>query len=212
MSQASDIERFVKAPSLLVELCREVIDRLDVGSPDLEIREKEAQLRAISKAIEQLEKTGIPVPNTLRGEKTRLAADLGTKSKLVQVLNHLADQFDKILRDLKVRIGRGASTSAAQRTSKPRSRSPKSEMNIFKEQIVLALRNLSGRAKATEVIEEVGKQLEGKLLPGDMEWNESKKMYAWQHKAQWARFQMTQDGTLRSDSPRGIWELGEDNR
>ena len=85
-------------------------------------------------------------------------------------------------------------------------------MKIFKEHIIMALRKFGGRAKMAEVIEEVGRQLEGKLLIGDVEWNESNKLYAWQHKTAWARFEMTQEGTLRSDSPRGIWELNEDHR
>jgi len=212
MSQASDIDRFVKDPSLLVELCRKVIDRLDAGSHDVERREKEAQLRAISKAIEQLEKTGIPVLETLRGEKTRLVADLGIKAEGAQALNHLVVEFEEMLKDLKARLGRVASPTPNKRTAGTRSRSPRTDMGIFKEQIILALRKFGGRAKATEIIEEVGKQLEGKMLPGDLEWNERNNLYAWQHKTQWARFHLTQDGTLRSDSPRGIWELSESHR
>ena len=69
MSKDSDIERFVKNPSLLTELCRNVIEQLDVGYDDLGVKEKEAQLRAISKAIEQLKKTGIAVPEKFREEK-----------------------------------------------------------------------------------------------------------------------------------------------
>ena len=212
MSKDSDIERFVKDPSLFVELCREVVDRLDAGSQNVEIREKEAQLRAISKAIGQLEKTGFAVPETLRGEKTRLAADLGIKAEAAQALNHLADEFEGMLKDLKTRLGREASPTATKRTTSTRSRSPRTNMKIFKETIITALRKFGGRAKMAEVIEEVGRQLDGKLLLGDVEWNESTKLYAWQHKTQWARFEMRQEGTLRSDSPRGIWELNEDYR
>ena len=68
---------------------------------------------------------------------------------------------------------------------------------------------MGGRARVADVIEEMGRQLKGKLLPGDLEWRESTNEYAWQNNAKWERYHMTQDGTLRSDSPRGYWELGE---
>jgi hypothetical protein len=57
----------------------------------------------------------------------------------------------------------------------------------------------------------MGRQLEGKLLPGDMEWRESANECVWQNNAKWERFHMTQDGLLRRGSPHGIWELGEDH-
>ena len=76
MSDGSEIERFVKDPGLLVELCREVIDEIDAGTDETDSAEREAQLREIAKAIERLEKVGVSVPDVLRAEKTRLAASL----------------------------------------------------------------------------------------------------------------------------------------
>ncbi|MBK6323531.1 MAG: hypothetical protein IPF38_15595 [Burkholderiales bacterium] len=54
MNDGYEIARFVKDPSLLVELCREVIDQLDASSEDTAVAEQEAQLRAIAKAVGQL--------------------------------------------------------------------------------------------------------------------------------------------------------------
>jgi hypothetical protein len=45
MSSAIDIDSFVKDPSLLIELCRDVIDQIDSGSDNSKVVEKEAQLR-----------------------------------------------------------------------------------------------------------------------------------------------------------------------
>jgi hypothetical protein len=211
MSKDSDIERFAKDPSLLVELCREVIDKIDAGSDDARVEEKETQLREISRTIERLDKTGVAVPDVLRAEKTRLAADLGIKAEAAQALSRLAEEFEEMLKDLKARLGRAASpTVNNKKKPRPRSRSPRTDMKIFKEHIIFALLKFGGRAKATEIIEEVGKELKDKFLPGDLEWNERNKLFAWQHKTQWARFQLTQDGTMRSDSRRGYWELNLD--
>lgn len=34
----------------------------------------------------------------------------------------------------------------------------------------------------------------------------------WQKSTNWARFNMVEDGLLKSDSPRGIWEISEEGR
>jgi len=209
MSSAIDIDRFVKDPSLLIELCRKVIERIDSGSDDRKAAEKEAQLREIAKAIEKLEKMGVPVPDALRSEKTRLAAELGIQAQVEQTLHHLADELDAIIKDLNTRSGRGSDPPATKKPRGKRSRSPKTDKKVLRKYIIEALKKLGGRARVSDVIEEMGRQVEGKLLPGDMEWRESTGEYAWQNNAKWERYRMTQDGTLRSDSPRGYWELGE---
>ena len=209
MSNNIDIDRFVKDPSLLIELFREVVDRIDSGSAAPKSGEKEAQLREIAKAVKKLEKMSVPVPDALRGEKTRLAAELGIHAQTEHVLHHLADGINAILKDLNARLGRGSDPAVAKKPRRKRSRSPKTDKNVLRENIVKALQTLGGRAKVAEVIEEMGHQLEGKLLPGDLEWRESTHEYAWQNNAKWVRYSMTQDGTLRSDSPRGYWEFSE---
>lgn len=209
MSNDINIDRFVKDPSLLIELCREVVDCIDSGSDDPKSGEKEAQLLEIAKAVKKLEKMGVPVPDALRGEKTRLAAELGTKTKAAQALSHMADELDAIIKDLNARLGRGSDQSAPKKLRVKRSRSPRTDKKVLRKNIIKALRTLGGRAKVAEVIKEMGRQLEGKLLSGDIDWRESTNEYAWQNNAKWERYKMTQDGTLRSDSPRGFWELGE---
>jgi hypothetical protein len=212
MRQDIDIDRFVKDPGLLIELCREVIDRIDSEQDDPKTNEKEAQLREIAKAVEKLDRMGVPVPDALRAEKTRLAAELCTLAEADQTLKHLADELDVIIRDLNARLGRGSDPSSAKKIRTKRSRSPKTDKQVLRQNIIKALRSLGGRAKVADVIEEMGRQLEGQVLPGDLEWRESTSEYAWQNNAKWERYSMTQDGTLRNDSPRGSWELGEGQR
>jgi len=204
-----DIDRFVKDPSFLIDLVRDVIDRIDCGSDNTDSGEKEAQLREIAKAVEKLEKMGVPVPDALRAEKTRLAADLGTQSQSEQTLQHLADEFTGIVKDLNARLGLGDTVTKPKKPATKRSRTPKTDKNVLRRNIIKALGTLGGRARVADVIEQMGRQLKGKLLPGDLEWRESTNEYAWQNNAKWERYRMTQDGTLRSDSPRGYWELGE---
>jgi hypothetical protein len=188
MSSENDVDRFVKDPSLLIELCREVIDRIDSGSDDPKAGEKEAQLRVIANAIDKLGKQGIAVPEALRAEKTRLAAQLGLHAEAEQALRHFADELDAVLKDLNCRLGRGSDKPTTKQQRLKHSRSPKTDKKTLRKNIIKALRTLGGRAKVTDVIEEMGRQLDSKLLPGDLEWRESTNEYAWQNNAKWERY------------------------
>lgn len=209
MNEKPDIDRFVKEPSFLIALCREVVYRIDSGAAGTKAAEKEVQLREIAKAIEKLEKKGVSVPDALRAEKTRLAVDLGTKAQTEQHLRQLAEGLGNVVKKLNDRLRLGNVQAGAKKTKRKRSRSPKTDKKVVRKNIIRALRRLGGRGRVAEVIEQMGRQLDGKLLPGDLEWRESTNEFAWQNNAKWERYNMTQDGTLRSDSPRGYWELGE---
>lgn len=202
------IDRYVKDPSQLAELCRDVIDQLDASSEDTSIADQEAQLKAIAKAVDQLEKTGVPVPDTLRGEKTRLAAALAVHADAKQALAQLADEFQDILKDLRERLGQAAAAPEPKPRGK-RSKLPKTPQKVLREHIIQALKHIGGRARVPDVIQQMKQQLEGTLLPGDMAWRDATNEAAWENNAKWERFQMVQDGLLRRDSPRGVWELGE---
>jgi hypothetical protein len=152
------------------------------------------------------------VPDALRAEKTRLAAAIGDQSDGYRALNKLADGLGGIIKELKSRLDRNAPQSAPRRLNCVRSTSPKTSRQVLREHILQALRAFGGRAQPSDVIERVGRQLEGKLLPGDMEWRNSANAYAWQHNVHWERYRMTQEGLLRSDSTRGYWELKENSQ
>lgn len=208
MSDTADIDRFVKDPSILAELCREVIDQLDASSDDAAVAEQEAQLRAIAKAVEQLEKSGVTVPDPLRAEKIRLAASLAVHADAKQALAQLADEFRDILKDLQDRLGQNAA-SPDEKPHAKRPKLPKTSQKVLRENILRALKMLGGSARIADVIKEMAKQLDGTLLAGDNVWRDATNEPAWQNNAKWERFQMTQDGVLRRGSPRGVWELEE---
>jgi len=207
MSQTSNIERYAKDPSLLIELCRDVIDRLDTGSNNDDTAAMEAQLREIAKTIEKLEKMGVPVPDALRGEKTRLAAALSITAEDARALQQLIDEFEDLLKDLRSRLNVNTVPADGKPIRRKRSNSPKTDPQTLRAHIIAALRNLGGRGRVADVLDEIGKQLEGKLLPGDLEIRQDGKTLAWRNNAQWERLRMVHDGTLRSDSSNGYWEL-----
>lgn len=211
MTDGSEVDRYVKDPSLLLELCQEVIDRLDAGTETDDTAAMEAQLREIAKAIDKLDKIGVAVPDALRAEKTRLAAALGVNAEAVQVLNHLTDELEELLKGLKARLGRTSEVDTTKKPRAKRSRSPKTPNATLRELIVEALRYHGGSSHKNDVLQYMEEKLQGKLLPGDMEWRETTRDHAWQNNACWERYQMTKDGVLKTGSPRGIWELSEDH-
>ena len=212
MSTDNDLTRFVKDPSLLVDLCREVIEQLDVGSDGADIGEREAQLREISRTIERLEKAGVAVPDVLRGEKTRLAAALGSTTEATQALSHLSEELEEVLQDLQARLRHDGENTGHKKARGKRSRTAKTDRLVLRENIIRALKRQGGRAQVADVLQEVGRQMKGKLLPGDLEVRKDGKTITWMNNAQWERLRMVREGVLRKDSPNGIWELAEDDR
>ena len=76
--------------------------------------------------------------------------------------------------------------------------------------ILQVLSQLGGSAKTDEVLSRVQKVMKGTLREVDYEPLVSDpEMPRWRNTAQWARHSMVQSGLLKSDSPRGTWEMTE---
>lgn len=212
MIDSAEVERFAKNPSQLVELCREVIGQLDNDDDtdddrdDASDKEKEMQLMVIAKSIEQLEKVGVPVPDSLRAEKTKLAALLGTRSEIKQTLDLLYAEFDAMTKTIKSMLQNYG--GLAQSTS------PNTPRQFYREYIICSLQKFGGSATSTAIQEEILRQVNNLLIPGDFELCPGKKgnMKRWNLNLQNERGYMVKDGIIKSDSPVGIWELAEDHK
>ena len=53
--------------------------------------------------------------------------------------------------------------------------------------------------------------LQHRLLPGDLETRASSGEVVWENNTCWERYNLVQEGILKSDSPRGVWELNGDH-
>lgn len=82
----------------------------------------------------------------------------------------------------------------------------------FRISILEALIELRGKGKVNEILEKVEIKMKEVLKPVDYEKLPSGVMIRWQNTAQWERYIMVQDGLLRSDSPKGIWEITEEGK
>lgn len=210
MIPEAEVERYVKDPSLLVELCREVVDRLDAGGDNSEKAAMEAQLRAIAHIIDKLDKQGVPVPDVLRAEKTRLAAALSVNDEANQALEHLAHELEGLLKELKSRIGRPGPRPEPKPEPGPKPpKSRKTDKTILRFWIIEALQYLGGSASKNEVLQHIEQRHGNELLPGDLDSSVKPYIYAWRNNVCWERNAMKNDGILKAGSPRGIWELSE---
>jgi len=79
----------------------------------------------------------------------------------------------------------------------------------YRTPILQALEDLGGSGYVNEVLDCVYKKMEKFLVPVDLEEIPSVRQKRWRNTAMWERSHMIKDGLLKSDSPRGIWEISE---
>ena len=210
MTHETEIERYVKEPNLLVDLCQKVITRLDSDVINGEKATKEAQLREIARAINMLDKQGVPIPETLRAEKTSLAAAVEIISDTSHSLTLLINGLNAIL------LGCSKSTNRKKtKTHKTKGNRTSTEKQTSQSELIPylleSLEELGGNAKCNKVLELMERKLTTRFLPGDLEYDSGFKL-KWRHNAHWARLKLANDGVLKKDSPRGIWQFSEDHR
>lgn len=83
----------------------------------------------------------------------------------------------------------------------------------YYQSILQALNESGGSARVNDVLERVEQLMKGVLREIDYEPLPSNtEMLRWRNTAQWARDAMVKEGLLKSNSPRGIWEITEAGR
>ena len=80
----------------------------------------------------------------------------------------------------------------------------KTPQGEFRQPIVDVLEELGGSGRAKDVKARVGERVQ--LRSGDLEQYESGPV-VWKNSIAWARNKLKDEGILKSDSPRGLWEL-----
>jgi hypothetical protein len=81
---------------------------------------------------------------------------------------------------------------------------PESEYEI---PILQALSEAGGRLPTREVVEHVGRVLDGRLTDVDREMMRDAGPPRWQNRVQFARLRLVKAGLMNADSPRGVWEI-----
>lgn len=83
----------------------------------------------------------------------------------------------------------------------------------FYQPILKALIGLGGSSKIGDVLVKLEPMMKGVLTAVDYEpLSSDTEMLRWRNTAQWARYSMVKEDLLKSNSPRGIWEITEAGR
>jgi len=136
--------------------------------------EQEAQLRAVAKAIEQLEKQQISVPDSLRQMKITLVDQIGQSSQFNLRLRELGDGLTKVLDMIEDATSKPRQEEKSDKQSVPRQRRPKENDQLatpqakLGEYLIQALTDLGGSAHCSDILDRMAELLEGKLLSGDL--------------------------------------------
>ncbi len=206
-------QELIENPEALLALVQQAVQQLIEQRPDT--TEQEAQLRAVAKAIEQLEKQHISVPDSLRQTKMTLVDQIGQYAQFNQRLKELGDGLTKVLDMIEETTGKTASEGRSQKEAPPRQRRSKNSdqlvtsQPVLREYIVQALKELGGYARRSDVLEKMRETLKDRLTPRDIETRGDGRVIVWENNAAWERNAMVEEGILRSDSKFGYWELAE---
>ena len=167
---------------LLEEVEAEIDFVNNVGSKGFEARDYE-------RAKEALEQAGV-----LTAFRDKLAVLRAEWESLAAAAEIQEDEETKAERRNLGRLRKGLRTSESQ----------------YRVPILRVLSEMGGSGRAAEVLERVGEIMKPRLKPVDFEPLASgPDNPRWRNAAQWARNSMVNEGLLKRDSPRGVWEITE---
>lgn len=81
--------------------------------------------------------------------------------------------------------------------------------SAFRRPLMESLAGLGGKGEPERVIAMVESKMSGHLTAKDRELLPSGGELRWRNSLRWARKELVDRGDLRSDSPRGVWELSD---
>ncbi|MBF0234501.1 MAG: hypothetical protein HQK65_15890 [Desulfamplus sp.] len=193
----------------LIDICKKNIYQIHSEFVTEDKNSKEAQLKAIAKAIENLEKQKVEVPESLRAEKTKLVSELAIYDENFEKLKLFRSGLSGLIMELDTILSPLDNSTTNKKKNRKRSKLPKTDSATLQKYIIEALSKMGGSGTVSDILSKIELKLEGKMLPGDLELRQDGRTVVWRNNVQWQRMLMVKEGILRSDSPKGIWELNE---
>lgn len=148
-------------------------------------------IRISDKSMQRLKKWAEPLEDT-------------TESAFAKVLD-AAERF----RDAHAPEPRSPEDAGTSRRPEPETAPrPKHSIDAFRWPLLDTLHALGGRASAEAVRSAMRDRMAPRLFPGDLDRLKSGQE-RWWNNVQWQRHRLKEEGYLRADSPRGVWELSD---
>ncbi|NIV34899.1 MAG: hypothetical protein GWN58_37225, partial [Anaerolineae bacterium] len=153
-----------------------------------------------------------------QGQLTKWKAELESEilelearaKPLLQEMDSLREKLDAVRRLLQDKSASPSSQPlATPQSTKASSRRAFTPVHAYWAPILESLVELGGSAPSDNVIDRVGKKMEGVLTAADREPLSSGIDVRWRNRVAWQRFNMVRQGLLSAESPRGIWEITE---
>ena len=195
--------------ALAIKQINNLIEELqNIKNPVLD--SKKTQIKAISKTIQQIERSGVQVPDDLLIIQNKLKFELNELDNTNDVLLFIADELSKSVGKIRDHYNKTADVIIRKNTYKGRiSRDiPTIKRPELQKAVIETLNEFGGRANANDVLDKLAIKLKTKLTPADLELLDDG-YNRWQKNVHWTRYILTEKGVLKSNSPRGIWELSD---
>ena len=195
--------------ALAIKQINNLIEELqNIKNPVLDA--KKTQIKAISKTIQQIERSGVQVPDDLLIIQNKLKFELNELDNPNDVLLFIADELSKSVGKIRDHYNKTSDVIIRKNTYKGRiSRDiPTIKRPDLQKAVIETLIEFGGRANANDVLDKLAIKLKTKLTPADLELLDDG-YTRWQKNVHWTRYILTEKGVLKSNSPRGIWELSD---
>ena len=196
----------------LLSPIRDFVERLKAEASNSSMKDKREQLKAVSRSIGQhFEAKGVPVPDELRKLKMSLMSETEQAEKATRDLVELQKGLQDIVHSLNKLNNskiRNPQREGSVKTKRQRA-GDQTHRSYYKPLIVKYLKSKGGSARASEVLKWIENYMQDKFLPDDFKIRRGG-WHAWENYVHWARYALVKEGTLKNDSPKGLWELKEE--
>lgn len=199
----------ISKAAILIQQLNNLITDLE-SHEDKELDELKKQLDAVNRAISTLKASDLSIPQDLIDTQGRLQADVLDRDEVSVVLAFLKDELEKIFDRVRrlEKTQRSVQTASVKsvRAGTTTNRSSLVSRDTLRKTLIESLKALGGSAPKAEVEDEMEMRLRSILTDGDYE-PVGEGIPSWRKRAEWVRYQLVQEGILKDNSPRGIWEL-----
>ena len=195
--------------AVLIQQLNNLITDLE-SQEDKELDDLKKQLDAVNRAISTLKTNDLSIPQDLTDTQERLKADVLDRDEVSVVLAFLKDELKKISdRVRRLENTQRSAQTASLRSVRAGTRTIKGSYvskDTLRRTQIESLKTFGGSARKIEVEDEMERRLRGILTDADYELV-GEGIPRWRKSAEWMRYHLVQEGILKANSPRGIWEL-----
>jgi len=141
-------------------------------------------------------------------KKERIEKAIALVKEAQELLNIYSLELSVSSRGISIKDKDGQDINKTRNFRKLR-RGLKTPQSQYKIPILQVLTDLEGRREANKILEKVYEKMKELLNPIDLQVLSSGTDFRWRNTAMWAKNMMINEGLLRKDTPRGIWEITE---